>query len=177
LLQTTTVPDAVGRLLVMNTALAVGTSPGRGFLAWRDYVAKTPDFDVGALMKRSEPALTDAEVAAYNAPFPSDRYKAGVRRFPQIVAIEPTMDGVEDARRAAEFWSSRWSGPTFMAVGKNDPVLGPPIMEMLRALIRGCPEPMLVDAGHFVQEHGREIATAALKAWGDRNVPRSEVAR
>ncbi len=49
------------------------------------------------------------------------RYKAGVRRFPQLVAITPEMDGVEIARKAALWWSTEWSGQTFMAVGKNDP--------------------------------------------------------
>ena len=55
-----------------------------------------------------------------------------------------------------------------MAVGGADPVLGPPAMEKLRAQIRGCPEPMLIEeAGHFVQEWGEPIARAALKAFGE----------
>ena len=40
-------------------------TPSEGFLAWRDYVASNPDFEVGKLMKRSCPQLSDAEVAAY----------------------------------------------------------------------------------------------------------------
>ena len=52
-----------------------------------------------------------------------------------------------------------------MAVGQNDPVIGPVIMELMRSIIRGCPEPLMVDAGHFVQERGDEVATAALEAW------------
>ena len=158
-------PTLVQRLLIMNTALATGLPAGRGFLAWRDYVANTPDFDVGALMRRSEPSLTDAEVAAYDAPFPDHRYKAGVRRFPQLVAIEPEMDGAAIARQAALWWSTAWRGQSFMAIGKNDPVLGPPVMSTMRSIIHGCPEPMLVDAGHFVQEQGAPIARAALAAW------------
>jgi tRNA(adenine34) deaminase len=42
-------------------------------------------------------------------------------------------------------------------------VLGEPAMRALREDIRGCPEPLLVaQAGHFVQEHGQEIARAAV---------------
>ena len=52
-----------------------------------------------------------------------------------------------------------------MAVGTQDPVLGPPVMDRLRAIIRGCPEPMLVQQGHFVQESGESVARAALRAW------------
>ncbi len=55
-----------------------------------------------------------------------------------------------------------------MAIGAADPVLGPPIMEKMHALIRGCPPPLVIkDAGHFVQEWGEEIARAALKSFGD----------
>jgi hypothetical protein len=53
-----------------------------------------------------------------------------------------------------------------MAIGTKDPVLGEPVMRRMRQIIRGCPEPMLVDAGHFVPEHGEPIARAALAAWG-----------
>ena len=55
----------------------------------------------------------------------------------------------------------------FMAVGEKDPVLGPPVMAMMRMILRGCPEPlMLPDAGHFVQEAGEQVARAALEAFG-----------
>jgi haloalkane dehalogenase len=158
-------PDRIARLLVMNTGLGVGAEPGPGFMAWRDYMAKTPDLDVGKLMQRSVPGLSDAEAAAYSAPFPGPEYKAGVRRFPQLVPTGPDDDGVATARAAAAWWSEEWDGPTFMAVGMQDPVLGPPVMAWLRKLIRGCPEPMQVDQGHFVQESGDEIARAALAAW------------
>ena len=55
-----------------------------------------------------------------------------------------------------------------MAIGAADPVLGPPAMQALHGLIRGCPEPMVIaDGGHFVQEWGEPIARAALKSFGD----------
>ncbi len=159
-------PDLVHRLLIMNTGLGVGTKPSEGFLAWRDYVANTPDFNVGELMARAEPSLTPEEVAAYDAPFPDARYKAGVRRFPALVPITEDADGVEVSRAAAMWWATQFEGQSFMAVGTLDPVLGPKVMERMRQVIKGCPEPMLVEAGHFVQEHGEPVARAALAAWG-----------
>lgn len=159
-------PGRYTRLLVMNTALATGAAPGPGFLAWQAYAASQPDLDVGGLMKRSTPGLTAAEAAAYDAPFPDQRYKAGVRSFPQLVPTTPEMGGAALSRRALEFWRDRWDGPTFMAVGEQDPVLGPPVMRQLQKVIRGCPEPLLLaDAGHFVQERGDVVARAALAAW------------
>ena len=160
-------PDQITRMIVMNTGIGVGAPAGEGFDAWRDYVANTPDFDVGGLMKRATPILTDAEVAAYNAPFPDDRYKAGVRRFPAIVPTDPDMQGVETGKAAARFFSQDWSGETFMAVGMQDPVLGPDAMARLRQLIRGCPAPLeLEEAGHFVQEWGEPVARGALAHFG-----------
>ena len=161
-------PDRIDRLVVMNTELGVGRSPGPGFDAWKAFVASKPDFDIAQLMKRSVPGLTDEEAAAYAAPFPDVRYRAGVRRFPALVPVTPDMEGVSESLRAAEFLRERWAGPTFMAVGMQDPVLGPPVMQALAKVIRGCPPPLEVpQAGHFVQEHGREVAEAALRAFGD----------
>ena len=80
-----------------------------------------------------------------------------------MVPDRPDADGAAVSREAREFWSTRWSGPTLMAVGAQDPVLGLPVMEALRTSIRGCPAPMVIgEAGHFVQEHGEPIARAAV---------------
>lgn len=160
--------DRLERLLVMNTAIPTGQSAGPGFDAWKAYNRTQPDMDVAALMKRGTPVLSDAEAAAYAAPFVDQTYKAGVRRFPELVMVEPDMQGVETAKRAAAWWSNDWNGPTFMAIGMQDPVLGEPTMRALQKLIHGCPEPMLVeDGGHFVQEWGEPVARAALESWGD----------
>jgi pimeloyl-ACP methyl ester carboxylesterase len=161
-------PDRFDRLLVMNTAIATGQSPGQGFEAWRAYNRTQPDMDVGALMKRGTSILSEQEAAAYAAPFPDVTYKAGVRRFPDLVMTDPGMEGVETSKRAAKWWSTEWTGESFMAIGAQDPVLGPNQMRHLRATINRCPEPMMIeDAGHFVQEWGAPIARAALQSWGD----------
>lgn len=161
-------PDRINRLLVMNTALPTGGSAGRGFDEWRAYVAANPDLDVGKLMQRATPGMTDAEAAAYAAPFPDQAHKAGVRRFPQMVMTEPDMEGIDHSRNAIEFLKYKWEGESFMAIGMQDPVLGPPVMKWMRTVIRGCPEPLeIAEAGHFVQEWGQDVAQAALKHWGD----------
>ena len=161
-------PDRFSRLIVMNTAIPVGESLGEGFQGWKDYVASRPDLDCEALIRRACPHLSGAEARAYEAPFPDHRYKAGVRRFPQMVMIEPGMEGIETAKRARRFWQTDWQGESFMAIGAKDPVLGVPVMRRLRDSIRGCPEPMILeDAGHFVQEWGDQVARAALRRFGD----------
>ncbi len=161
-------PGAFSRLLVMNTALATGEAPlGEGFLAWRAFNNSHPDMDIAALMARSVPALSAEEAAAYAAPFPDARYKAGVRRFPNLVPDRPDAEGAELSREARAWWRSEWRGRSFMAIGMKDPVLGPPAMRALARDIRGLPPPLeLEDAGHFVQEAGAVIVLRALEAFG-----------
>lgn len=157
-------PGVVRRLIVMNTALATGDVPlGKGFTDWRAFSNSRPDMDVAALMARATRSLTAGEAAAYGAPFPDIRFKAGVRRFPNLVPDHPDADGAALSREARVWWSTQWDGQSFMAVGMLDPVLGPPAMKLLRASIRGCPPALeMSEAGHFVQESGEAIARAAL---------------
>jgi len=159
-------PERYTRLLVMNTALGLG-EVGEGFRQWRAYSNSQPDMAIGKLFQRGNPHLTAGEAAAYDAPFPDARHKAGVRRFPNLVPDGAEAPGAAISRQAARFWSTQWQGESFMAIGMQDPVLGPPVMRALRQLIRGCPEPMEVaEGGHFVQEHGGPIAEAALRRFG-----------
>lgn len=156
------------RLIVMNTALGVGRTPSDGFTAWKNYAASTPELPIGDLLARGTPQMTEAEKAAYDAPFPTPDHKMGPRRFPELVPISPEMEGVDVSLEAATYWSEDFTGESFMAIGDTDPVLGPDVMNQLRAGINGCPEPMMIEGGgHFVQEWGEPIARAALQHFGD----------
>ena len=159
--------EAPGRyrgLLVMNTMLATGETPlSEGFLAWREMCARNPEFDVARLFARGNPQMSPQECAAYNAPFPDRGHRAALRAFPPMVPEFLDSPGAEVSRRARDFWRDDWQGRSFMAIGAQDPVLGAPVMQALRAQIRGCPEPLVLpQAGHFVQEHGEEIARRAV---------------
>lgn len=161
-------PSRFKKLLVMNTALGTGDVPlTKGFTDWRQWVADNPDLPVGKLMGRACKHLTEDECNAYDAPFPDVRYKAGVRRFPQLVPDRPDAPGAAISRQARDWWSNAWKGDAFMAVGMTDPVLGPVVMEHLRKQIRGCPTAYEVaEGGHFVQEWGGKIAAKALATFG-----------
>lgn len=161
-------PDRFSRILVMNTGLPTGAAIGPGFAAWKSFAGSVRDIPVAGLVALSSPgALNPLDAVAYDAPFPDVRYKAGVRRFPQLVPVEPGMEGIEECRRARAWLASEWSGQSFMAIGLRDPILGKPAMEDLRTTLRGCPAPLEIpEAGHFVQEWGEPVAKAALEAFG-----------
>lgn len=158
-------PRRYAGLLALNTTLGTGDRPlGDGFLAWRAFSNRGPDLDIARLMQRSCPHLSAAEAAAYAAPYPDASYKAGVRRFPNLVPDGVDAPGAAVSRDARDFWRERWTGQSLMAVGMKDPVLGPPVMRELRGIIRNCPEPLeIAEGGHFLQEWGEPIARAAVQ--------------
>jgi haloalkane dehalogenase len=160
-------PERFKRLIVMNTAFPTGEKPlGPGFDAWKAFNRSQPDLDVAMLFARGTPILSEAEAAAYGAPFPSIEYKAGVRRFPELVPTSTASPGSEHGRAGRDWFRDHWTGLSFMAIGGADAVITPAAMRNLRSDIRNCPEPMVIEeAGHFVQEWGEPVAKAALKAF------------
>jgi tRNA(adenine34) deaminase len=154
-------------LLVMNTILATGEAPlSQGFKDWREMCRKNPEFKIDKLFARGNPQMSPAECAAYMAPFPEKGYRAATRAFPPMVPETPQAEGAEVSRKASDFWQTEWEGRTLMAVGAQDPVLGLDTMRGLQKNINNCPEPLVLDdAGHFVQEHGQEIAKLAVQVF------------
>jgi tRNA(adenine34) deaminase len=161
-------PQRYKGLVVMNTALATGDVPlTEGFKAWREMCAKKPDFDIARLFARGDSAMSEAECAAYMAPFPDPGHRAATRAFPPMVPELADADGAAIGRQARDFWRTQWNGQTVMAIGMQDPVLGEQAMRGLQKIIRNCPEPLLLhEAGHFVQEHGQAVAQRAVALWG-----------
>lgn len=162
-----TMPDRFKRLIVMNTGFATGERPlGAGFEAWKAYNRSQPDMDIKALFARGTPVLSDDEAAAYAAPFVDVTYKAGVRRFPELVPPTPDAPGGAISRAARDWFRDEWSGESFMAIGGSDPVITPDAMHALRTCIRGCPEPLIIpEAGHFVQEWGDQVVAGAIESF------------
>jgi haloalkane dehalogenase len=168
-------PDRFARLVIMNTMLATG-EPLDPSLAYftelnaqrRARWSQITDVDIIRLMQQGSKTATPTIAAAYDAPFPDSSYEAGARRFPQIVPLTPQEDGAAVSKEAVNWWSNQWQGQSFMAVGVQDDLLGPPVMKVMRTLIRNCPPALeLPNAGHFVQEDaGVEVAEAALRAFG-----------
>ena len=162
-------PHRYAGLLAMNTLLACGDVPlSPGFLAWRAWCAKNPEFDVGKLFARGNSHMAEPEWQAYNAPFPDAGHRAALRVFPNMVPEFMDSPGAAIARQARDFWQTEWVGRSFLAIGQQDPVLGEPVMRALQSQIRGCDQVMLLpEAGHFVQEHGQVIAQAAVDFFSD----------
>jgi haloalkane dehalogenase len=118
-------PERFGGIVAANTFLPTGDRPaGSAFLAWRKYSQETPDFHVGGIVKGG--CVTDLApeiVAAYDAPFPDDRYKAGARQFPMLVPVTSDDPAAAPNRRAWEALG-RWTKPFLTAFSDSDPITG-----------------------------------------------------
>ncbi|MDK9735996.1 alpha/beta fold hydrolase [Vibrio sp. D404a] len=150
------------RLIIMNTALLMGPTEQEAFSEWKKDILEPDELALDGFMKKYAPTLDEQEAQAYAAPFVDSTYQAAVRKMPKMVS-NPDQTTIETSTAAMGFWGE-WDGETFMAVGMKDKMLGPAIMGWMQTVIKGCPAPMEVpEAGHFVQEFGREVAQAALK--------------
>lgn len=160
--------DRFKKLIVMNTGLPDGEPITEEVEQWIAFNASVPELPVGGLFAiDAGSAINILDVAAYDAPFPDKSYKAGVRKFPQMIPTDKNSEGVDYGLRAKDFWSKEWNGESFMAIGMKDVVLGETAMMGLKNIIKGCPEPLkLSEAGHFVQEYGDEVAEKALEHFG-----------
>lgn len=171
--------DRFARVVAANTFLPTGDRPpGEAFLAWQKYSQETPDFKVGQIVNGgclSE--LTAAQVAAYDAPFPDDTFKAGARQFPTLVPTSP-QDPAAAANRAAWDGLRRFDRPFLCAFSDSDPITSG-ADRVLRNEIPGAKDhdPVtIVGAGHFLQEDkGTDLAhvvtdfIAATRVDSDRS--------
>jgi haloalkane dehalogenase len=159
-------PDRFSRIVVANGFLPVADRPAPlAFRLWRAFARYTPVFPAGRIVQAGTVShLEPAVLAAYDAPFPSERHKAGARAFPRLVPTH-IEDPAVPANRAAWQALGQWQKPFLTAFGKKDPILGWADRALQRHVpgARGQPHRDLADAGHFVQEDaGPELAALAV---------------
>ena len=148
-------PDRFAGAVVANTGLPTGEQRmPQVWVAFRDWMASADQVDVGQLVRGGcATPLSDAAVAAYDAPFPSPAYQAGVRALPGLVPTSPDDPG-GIANRAA--WTSLADRgvPVLCASSDRDPITAGgdrPFRERLPGAV-GQPHTTLEGGGHFLQE-------------------------
>ncbi|MEW9052918.1 MAG: haloalkane dehalogenase [Neobacillus sp.] len=157
-------PERFARVVIMNTGLPTGeTPPTKGFLTWRKYAERTTDLPVGQIIRRSlAPGneLPEDVIAAYDAPFPTEEYKAGAQVWPLLVPINIDDPGAAQMRKAKEVLQN-WNKPAFVAFSDSDPITrgGDRFFKKIIPTADREPEVVIEQAGHFLQEEkGNEIA-------------------
>ncbi|MEC8485830.1 MAG: haloalkane dehalogenase, partial [Actinomycetota bacterium] len=156
------------RVVISNTGLPTGDHPlTEAFMAWQRYSKTSPDFEIGRIINAATVReLSADEIAAYDAPFPDDSYKAGARIFPSLVPTAPD-DPTASANRAAWEIFQRWEKPFLCCFSDRDPVSRGGDGAFLSRVpgTAGQPHETIENAHHFVQEDSpNDLARIILQA-------------
>jgi haloalkane dehalogenase len=155
-------PERFARVVAANTFLPTGDQPaGEAFERWRRFSQEVPVFPTGGILQGATTSeLAPDVVAAYDAPFPDESFKAGARQFPMLVPTRPDDPAAEPNRRA---WAAleRFEKPFLTAFSDADPITRG-FERSFQSRVpgaRGLEHPTIRGAGHFLQEdRGEELA-------------------
>jgi haloalkane dehalogenase len=152
-------PARYARVVAANTALPTGDDElPEVWHRFKDATQRAEHFDTARFVKAGLRRPAPPEVlAAYDAPFPDEAYKAGARQFPAIVPIRPEDPATEPNRRA---WQTleRWERPFLCAFSDGDPIMAGQDEVFIARVpgAKGLDHPTIRDAGHFLQEDAGE---------------------
>jgi haloalkane dehalogenase len=169
-------PERVARLVAMDTGVFTGHQEmSEGWHHFAAFVERTPDLPIGRLIVGAcKHAPPEEVVAAYEAPFPDERSKAGPRTFPPMIPLEPDAPGAAEGQAVAEALV-RDARPALLMWADSDPAL--PLEPMGRQVQRLFPTAdaltVIDDAGHFLQEDQGEQIGALIADWLSTQARRS----
>jgi haloalkane dehalogenase len=160
-------PERFARVVVANTGLPVGDAMGPGFAAWLKFSQEVPTFPTGFIIQGAVArTMTDAEKAAYDAPFPDESYKEGARQFPVLVPVTPQHASVAENKAA---WAvlERFDKPFLTAFSDADPVTagGERIFQARVPGAKGQPHRTIAGAKHFLQEDAPDELADIIHAF------------
>ncbi len=158
--------ERYARIIIGNGGLPTGDRPANdAFTRWQKFSQTSPHFPIGQLIQGATvTTLTDDVVAAYDAPFPDDSYKAGARIFPTLVPTTPD-DPAAPANRKAWEVLQKWEKPFLTCFSDSDPVTkgGERALQSLIPGTKGQPHVMIEGGGHFLQEDkGAELGALVV---------------
>ncbi len=147
-------PERFSRLIIANTGLPVGKGWSAAFESWRTFSQQVPIFPAGGILKGgSVRSLSASEIAAYDAPFPDESYKAGAREFPNLVPLTPQHASVAENIAAWDVLR-QFSKPVLTCFSDSDPVTAGGEKLFIESIpgAAGQPHIIIKNAGHFLQE-------------------------
>ena len=169
----TTLKERFSMVIASNTALPTGDRPmPDSFMQWREFSQYSKKFNIGQVLNMGTlEELTDEVIAAYNAPFPSEEYKAGARIFPTLVPIDNNDPEAANNRMA---WKElmKWQKPFLTIFGDGDPIMQG-AEKAFQKLVPGTKgqNHTILNAGHFIQEEkGEELAELIVEFYRSNSI-------
>ena len=165
-------PDRFARVVIGNGGMPTGDRPPNGaFLAWQNFAATAADFPIGGIVAGGCAVRpSDDVIAAYDAPFPDDTYKAGARKFPSLVPTSPD-DPEHDANVKAWDVLRAFEKPFLCAFSDSDPITKGGERQFIGKVkgAEGQPHTKIEGGGHFLQEDKGEELAAVIVGFIDRS--------
>lgn len=160
-------PERFRRVVATSTSLPTGDRDPSGPLSiWLQLSQRANPFLASQVIDRGTVTEIAPEVlAAYDAPFPDERYLQGARQFPLLIPLTPYDDATVPNRKA---WTvlRTLSIPFLYVHADHDYGVGEG-RTMLRDAVPGAQELVLENAGHFdVEDRGREFADVIIRFLG-----------
>ncbi|MDO9336465.1 MAG: haloalkane dehalogenase [Caulobacter sp.] len=147
-------PERFARVIVANTGLPTGSGMTDGFRQWLEVSQSMPVFPAGAFVNMgSGRTLDEAEIAAYDAPYPDESYKTMARIFPTFVPVTPEHPSVAENLAAWKVLEA-FDKPFLTAFSDGDPVTrgGERAFQDRVPGAKGQPHVTIQGGGHFLQE-------------------------
>jgi haloalkane dehalogenase len=155
-------PERFAAVVLSNGGLPEGGPAPRAFAIWRAFSKYSPVFPIGRIInKGTKRGLSPDEIAAYDAPFPDARYKAGARIFPSFVPFAGNV-AVPDQTRAWEVFDT-WDKPFLCAFSDGDPITRGGESRWVGRVPGTIGQPhRTLKGGHFIQEDDPAGFVAAI---------------
>ena len=159
-------PEAFGRIAILDTGFFTGEQRMTdAWKAFRDFVQRTEDLPISFLVDGAcTRSLTDAEKAAYDAPFPDVASKAGARAFPLMLPTAPDDPGAAEGRAVRDAMVAD-ARPKLVLWGAADPIIPPAAGAKLAELVGAEAFEPIEGASHFLQEDAGAAIGARLAQW------------
>ena len=153
-------------IVVGNGMLPTGDQPvPAAFKIWKNFALYSPWFPIARIINSGTfKTLGPEERKAYDAPFPSAKYKAGARAFPRLVPVAPDNPATPANRSAWKVFEG-WNKPFLTTFSNGDPITrgGDKYMQERIPGAKGQPHQTLV-GGHFLQEDSPVPFAQAINA-------------
>ncbi|MEO0339663.1 MAG: haloalkane dehalogenase [Bacteroidota bacterium] len=160
--------DRFASVVVANTFLPAGNlPPNPAFEQWKAFSQTVPVFPVGGVINMGTVNdLAEEVIAAYNAPFPDESYKAGARIFPNLVPM--TSDDPEAIKNKEYLLAwAQWKKPLLTLFSDSDPIMngGEKIFQQMVPGAKDQDHEIIRKAGHFLQEDQGAVIAQKVVAF------------
>jgi haloalkane dehalogenase len=159
-------PDRFARVVASNTGLPTGGGESDFMKMWVGMMREAVAFPWNMLTAGMTTTLSEAEIAAYRAPYPTPAYEAALLEFPALITVQPDNPGTP-INRAAWERLQRYSRPFLTLFGELDPVARgwEALAQANIAGARGQDHAIIPGAGHFIQEDAADELVRRIRRF------------